>query len=418
MKLHRLILLSCLANQLATAQVPSTTPPSAPKLETTILDETGVKNLRIETAQAEETNFEETVFAFGRTEAVPQNRSVLSSRISGRIIENKITIGSFVNKGDKLILLESRQPGDPPPAIWLTAPADGTVLAVNAVVGSPIEPSDVLAKFADLSTTYLIVTMPQEIAGKIRQGTEARVRFPIRPDKEYTAVLLKFAACACPDPACALGQDTSTRSNEDDSADRNSASVIFTLQNPDNQLRPGMNAECSIVLNKRANVIGIPRAALQGEASKRFVYVKHFDLPNAFIKTPVQVGQMNDSMVEIVTGLFPADEVVTKGAYSLSFAGGGAGGVSLKEALDAAHGHEHAEDGGELTPEKKAEMEAKKRAASGLPPGTSGGGASPIWMYATGILFLLLLASLFTKLRGAPADEEIATPSTTNPGKH
>jgi multidrug efflux pump subunit AcrA (membrane-fusion protein) len=413
MKFYPLILLFCLANHLATAQVPAATPPSAPKLETTILDETGVKNLRIETVEAEETVFEETVFAFGRTEAVPQNRSELSSRISGRILENRITVGSFVGKGDKLILLESRQPGDPPPAIWLTAPADGTVLSVNAVVGSPIEPSNVLARFADLRTIYLIVTMPQEIAGKIRQGTEARVRFPIRPDKEYMAVLLKFATCPCPDPACALGQDTSTRSNEDDRNDRNSASVIFTLENPDNQLRPGMNSETSIILNKRPNVIGIPRAALQGEASKRFVYVRDFELPNAFIKTPVQVGQMNDRMVEIISGLLPADEVVTKGAYSLSFAGGG--GVSLKEALDAAHGHEHAEDGGELTPEKRAEMEAKKRAVSGLPPESSVGGASRLWMYASGMLFLLLLASFFTKLRGNPSNEEAATP---NPRKH
>ena len=32
--------------------------------------------------------------------------------------------------------------------------------------------------------------------------------------------------------------------------------------------------------------------------------------------------------------------------------------MSLKEALDAAHGHEHAEDGSELTPEQIAEKEA------------------------------------------------------------
>jgi hypothetical protein len=158
-----------------------------------------------------------------------------------------------------------------------------------------------------------------------------------------------------------------------------------------------MRAEFSIVLAKRANVLGIPRAALQGDPSKRFVYVKHFDLANAFIKTPVQVGEMNDRFVEIVSGLFPADEVVTRGAYSLSFAGGGS--VSLKEALDAAHGHEHAADGGELTPEKRAEMAKAK-----------GGGehhdheeASPLWKYASGVLFLLLLVSLITrKLQTSP----------------
>src|SRR5690606_33408645 len=79
----------------------------------------------------------------------------------------------------------------------------------------------------------------------------------------------------------------------------------------------------------------------------RFVYVKDVDLPNAFIKTPVVVGQTNERLVEIVQGLGPSDEVVTQGAYSLAFAGGGT--ASLKEALDAAHGHAHNPDGSEIT---------------------------------------------------------------------
>ena len=69
-------------------------------------------------------------------------------------------------------------------------------------------------------------------------------------------------------------------------------------------------------------------------------------MPNAFVKTPVVVGKSNDRVVEIVSGLLPADEVVTQGAYSLAFVGGG--GISLKDALDAAHGHDHAPDGSEL----------------------------------------------------------------------
>jgi membrane fusion protein, heavy metal efflux system len=79
------------------------------------------------------------------------------------------------------------------------------------------------------------------------------------------------------------------------------------------------------------------------------VYVKHFDLPYAFDRAPVVTGASNDRYTEIVRGLFPADEVVTTGAYSLGFAGGGST-LSLKEALDAAHGHEHAADGSELKP--------------------------------------------------------------------
>ena len=398
MKLHRLILLSCLANQLATAQVPAATPPSAPKMETTILDETGVKNLRIETVEAEETDFEETVFALGRIEEIPENHGVLSSRISGRVLSLEAQEGDTVEKDQVLVRVESRQPGNPPPVIELKAPIGGLLVESHIRLGEPVEPDKELLDISNLSEVYAIARVPEDQAGKLAPGSKAHIRVSALGDQPLEGVMLRFGT----------------------SADRESGTIdaIFKVANPGPKMRPDMRAEFSIVLSKRANVIGIPRPALQGEASKRFVYVKHFDLPNAFIKTPVQVGQMNDRMVEIVSGLFPADEVVTKGAYSLSFAGGGAGGVSLKEALDAAHGHEHAEDGGELTPEKKAEMEAKKRAASGLPPESSGGGASRIWMYASGVLFLLLLASLFTKMRGAPADEEAATPSTANPGKH
>jgi cobalt-zinc-cadmium efflux system membrane fusion protein len=58
--------------------------------------------------------------------------------------------------------------------------------------------------------------------------------------------------------------------------------------------------------------------------------------------------------VEIIDGLMPGDEVVTRGSYSLGFAGS-SGGPSLKEAMDAAHGHEHNEDGSEKTADNHAE---------------------------------------------------------------
>jgi len=67
----------------------------------------------------------------------------------------------------------------------------------------------------------------------------------------------------------------------------------------------------------------------------------------------VKTGRANGSQVEILSGVFPGDLVVTRGSYALGFVGSGSG-VSLKEALDAAHGHEHNEDGSEMTAEQKA----------------------------------------------------------------
>ena len=127
--------------------------------------------------------------------------------------------------------------------------------------------------------------------------------------------------------------------------------AIFKVSNKGMRLRPGMRAEFSIVTSSRENVMAVPREALQGDAAHRVVYVKHIEIPNAFLRLPVQTGEKNDRYVEILGGLFPGDEVVTKGSYALSFASGS--GLSLKDALDAAHGHQHNEDGSELTDSQK-----------------------------------------------------------------
>jgi hypothetical protein len=99
-------------------------------------------------------------------------------------------------------------------------------------------------------------------------------------------------------------------------------------------------------------VLAIPREALQGDRSNRFVFIKDYELKNAFVRVSVTIGEINHDRVEITSGLFPGDEVVLKGAYALSFAGKGS--ASLKEALDAAHGHPHNEDGTEKTAEEIA----------------------------------------------------------------
>ncbi len=342
---------------------------------TVVLDDTGVKNLRIETVEVEETDFEQTIFSLGRVEAIPSKVAAVSSRISGRIVELKVAPGDSVKQGDEVAKIESRQPGDPPPVIPLVAPLGGLVTDVAARLGDPIDPEKALLEITDLSEVYAVARVPEHQAGSMKKGTVAHIKVASLPNEKFDGELLRFGT----------------------SADKESGTIdaVFRLTNPGGLLRAGMRAEFSIVLSKRTNVVSVPRAALQGEASNRFVYVKDFDLPNAFVKTQVQVGEMNDRFVEITAGLLPADEVVTRGAYSLSFAG--ASSVSLKEALDAAHGHEHAADGSELTPEKKAAMEAKQNGGTAGGHDDEEGGVSSLWMYASGVFFILFLLALFSK---------------------
>jgi multidrug efflux pump subunit AcrA (membrane-fusion protein) len=334
---------------LATAAGPS---------KTVILDENGVKNLRIETQVVEETTFEESVFALGEIEVYPGRRAVISSRVPGRALEVYIKNDHPIEKGQTAILVESRQPGNPPPTISLPSPISGLVSETHIAPGEPVDPEKVLAEVLDLSEVYAIARVPQHLAGQLKQGQPARISVSAVPGRTFDAELEHLGAVA--------------------DAASDTVEAAFHVNNPDFALRPGMRAEFSILVGKKEGVFSIPRGALQGDASNRFVYVKDFEIPNAFVKTPVVVGSMNASSAEIVSGLLPADEVVTRGGYSLAFAGGGT--LSLKEALDAAHGHEHAEDGSELTQQTKAPSEAAQTNAP-----------SRFWMFVSGGLFVLLV---------------------------
>jgi len=354
---------------------------------TVILDETGVKNLRIETYEAEETDFESTVFALGRIQAVPGRVAALSSRIPGRIVELRASPGDTVKAGDEVVRVESRQPGDPPPTVALKAPLGGLVTRVDLRLGDPVEPSVSILEITDLSEVYAVARVPEHLAGRMKPGAAAHIKVAALPNEKFEGVLLRFGT----------------------TADRLSGTIdaVFRLANASGRLRADMRVEFSIVLSHRSGVVSVPRAALQGEGGGRFVYVKDFELPNAFIKTPVTVGEINDRFVEITSGLLPADEVVTRGAYSLSFAG--AGSVSLKEALDAAHGHEHAEDGSELTAEQRAKLKEGKEDA-GEHHEHEDHGVSVAWKYASGVLALLLMVSWFgrkdTRLDDTSAGEK------------
>jgi len=326
--------------------------------KTVILDENGVKNLRIETQAVEESTFEESVFALGEIEVYPGRRAVISSRIPGRALEVYIKNDHLIEKEQVAILVESRQPGNPPPTITLTSPISGLVSKTHIAPGEPIDPEKVLAEVLDLSEVYAIARVPQHLAGQLKQGQTARISVSAVPGRTFDAQLEHLGAVA--------------------DAASDTVEAAFHVNNPDFALRPGMRAEFSIVVGKKEGVFSIPRAALQGDALNRFVYVKDFEIPNAFVKTPVVVGSLNASSAEIVSGLLPADEIVIRGAYSLAFAGGGT--LSLKEALDAAHGHEHAEDGSELTQQPKAPSEATQKTEP-----------SQFWMFVSGGLFVLLV---------------------------
>ena len=352
---------------------------SGREANTIILDQTAVQNLRLELVATTEETFETTVFAIGRIEEISANRSALASRIPGRVIELNAHVGDEVEQGQVLAVIESRQPGDPPPSVELKALLGGLVVDTHARIGEPVEPEFDLLDISDRSSVWAVARIPEPEAANIVPGTKARIRIPALGETFIEATLDRYGVEANREAGTLEG--------------------IFVLDNSGGRLQPGMRVEFSIITRSRKNVMAVPREAIQGDPTKRVVFVEDFELPNAFIRAPVVLGEENDRYVEIINGLFPGDEVVTRGSYALSFVGSGSG-ISLNEALDAAHGHEHAEDGSELTDEQRATEEAENEGATEskeLSPALKSGAL--IWAGVATLLCLILGQMLWSAKR-------------------
>jgi len=336
-----------------------------------ILDEAGVRNLGLETIVAEETDFSQTVHTLGRIEVAPGTSGVVSSRIAGRLVALMVAPGDQVEAGSEVARVESRQSGDPPPVIALKAPVRGMVSSVAIRPGESVEPDSALMEIIDLADVHAVARVPEYQAAAIGVGSKAEIRVDAYAGEVFEGTLLRFGT----------------------TADRESGTIdaVFRLANPDGHLRPGMRAAFSIVTRTRENVLSVPREAVQGSGANRFVFVKHFDLPHSFVKAPVEVGESNDRAVEILNGIFPADEVVTRGAYPLSFAG--AGNISLKEAMDAAHGHAHNEDGADVGAGEDHGHEDKDHGHEGEHEHGVMSMATLFLAITSGVLFLLLIVS-------------------------
>ncbi|MGJ8673582.1 efflux RND transporter periplasmic adaptor subunit [Rubritalea sp.] len=344
---------------------------------TVILTEQGVENLGIQTIKTQKTSFEQTVFAIGHIRPIPNKHAVISTRFSGRVVQTPPIVGDIVSKDETLLRVESRQPGSPPPVIDIKSPMSGVITESHVTLGQPVEPAQELMDIVDLKQVWAVASVPESQASKLKIGTKAHIKVISLGDEEFEGKLIR------------MGSEANHESG--------TLEAIFLLENPKLKLRPKMRTEFSIVLSERNDVISIPREALQGDLANPYVFVKHFDLPNAFVKCPVVVGERNDRLVEIKSGITRFDEVVTHGAYSLGFAQGG--GISLKEALDAAHGHEHNEDGSELTSAQKAAQLAE---VNGMQDNASW--SSPLVLFliiSNAVTLLLLLIVTLKKSRHA-----------------
>lgn len=233
----------------------------------------------------------DTVLPLNAFVAHDPNRHVfVSTRIEGKVETILVNVGDRVTRDQKLAVIQSRQIGNPPPTIAITAPIAGVVDERLVAPGEAVEPNKPLFHIADLSQVIVLAEAYEEDVGKIALGQEARIHAFAYPGESFTGTL-SF-----------LGQQLDP--------EKRTLPVWITVANPDSRLKPGMSATAVVVLKRSSGSLSVPADALVDAGGERFVFV---DSGGTLTRADVRTGATDDRFVEILDGLVPGDLVVTQG---------------------------------------------------------------------------------------------------------
>lgn len=266
------------------------------------LSETQQKAISLQLVAADLRPLSELLNLNGEIRLLPGRQADVSTRISGQVSALYANLGDTVKSGQRLLRVQSRLVGDPPPSVEVTAPMSGVIDALNVTLGQSVEPTTVLYRISDRSLVNVVARVYEEDLGKVSVGQEARVHTLSYPDKTFPGKVILVGPSL----------DPQSRTVE----------VWVRLANPDGLLKPNLFARTSVVLKQNDAALAIPSAAIIEANGEKFVFVRQ---GGKFERVEIETGSSDDQYSEVTDGLVPGDEVVTQGTrqvYTMWLTGG------------------------------------------------------------------------------------------------
>jgi HlyD family secretion protein len=210
----------------------------------------------------------------------------------------------------------------------------------TVVIGIQNSPGSTLMTIADLSVITAEVRVDETDIVNVKLGQPADVTIDAIPKKSFKAVVTEIG-----DNAIVRSTGVATTQQTASSQEAKDFKVVVTLQDPPENLRPGLSTTAKITTATRAQVVSIPIQALtirrkadleeaktadknavqaaapQGTASNNSKDKE--DVQGVFVIrkgkaefVPVDTGIAGTTDIEVLNGLQPGDEIVT-GSYKV-----------------------------------------------------------------------------------------------------
>lgn len=178
----------------------------------------------------------------------------------------------------------------------ITAPFSGFITKRNLDAGayltsSTSQASSVIFTLMDLDVVKIMANIPEKDIASLKSVLSVDVTIDALQGKVFPAQIKKMSQAV----------DMTTRT----------LAVELDINNKDHQLKPGMFANISLVLEKKNNILSLPIDAVIQDDNGQFVYVITPD--SVAHKKYVETGIKQANLIEIVSGVSETDKIVTVG---------------------------------------------------------------------------------------------------------
>jgi cobalt-zinc-cadmium efflux system membrane fusion protein len=188
--------------------------------------------------------------------------------------------------------------------ITVTAPISGQVADRQVSIGQSFEEAgSQLMTIVNDREVFATASIYEKDLGKVQIGQPVNVKVSSVPNQIFRGRIKRIGSVV--------------------EGETQIVPVQAEINNANGQLKPGMFAELEVVTDKtNAAVLAIPTSAMVDANGKKLIYIKN---GNAFQSVEPEFGQTSGNLIEVTSGLFEGDAVVTQRAtqlYAQSLRGG------------------------------------------------------------------------------------------------
>lgn len=173
----------------------------------------------------------------------------------------------------------------------ITAPFAGYITKRYLDAGALVTPGNsTLFTLMDLDSVKVVVNILEKDLSRIAEIKKATVTVEAFPGQEYNGIVARTNQAL----------DLSTRT----------LAVEIDIPNPARELKPGMFANVTLVVDERHDAITLPTMAIMKDDSSSYVYA---NANNTAQRLRIRTGGEQGSRMEIVEGLNGSEDIITTG---------------------------------------------------------------------------------------------------------